>query len=105
MPKQFYFENEDADRCYLEEHFQQQMQDEGLTEITVLEAHKSTEKEYIYCACIGECGESSECGKECDCYEPRNGKNGCCRHRRTLYEHGKEVTLYLKPNRKKNGHN
>ena len=28
MKKQYYFENEDADHCYLEEHFQQQMEDE-----------------------------------------------------------------------------
>lgn len=101
MKKQFYFENEDADHCYLEEYFQQQMDDEGLTEMTVLEAHKSKDKEYIYCTDIGECGEAKECGKECTSYEPRNGKNGCCRHRRTIYEHGGEVTLTFNPNRKK----
>lgn len=96
MKKQYFFENEDAEHCYQEDHFQNQMQKDGLTEITVLEANKSTDKQYIYCVSIDECGEASGCGKECDDYEPRNGKNGCCRHRRAIYEHGDEVTLYKK---------
>jgi len=94
--KKLYFENEDAENCYSEEYFQDKMKEEGLEELTVLEANKSKEKEYIYCTAIDSCGESSNCGKECEDYEPRNGKNGCCRHRRTIYEYGEEVTLKLK---------
>lgn len=94
--KKLFFENEDAENCYPEAYFQQKMKDEELTELTVLEANKSKEKEYIYCTSIGECGESSSCGKECEDYEPRNAKNGCCKHRRAIYEHGEEVTLKRK---------
>lgn len=94
--KKLYFLNEDADHCYSEDYFQDEMKTNGLTEITVIEAEKSRSKEYIYCASVGECGESSECGNKCEEYEPRNGKNGGCRHRRAMYEHGDEAIIKLK---------
>lgn len=103
--KKLYFENEDAENCYPEAWFQQKMKEEELEEITVLEANKSKEKEYIYCTAIDSCGESSGCGKQCEDYEPRNGKNGCCKHRRTMYEHGEEVMLIAKKQRCKCGGN
>jgi tagatose-1,6-bisphosphate aldolase non-catalytic subunit AgaZ/GatZ len=96
--KKYFFENEDSENCYTGAYFQHKMKEEEITELTVLEAIKSKEKQYIYCTEVDTCGEASECGKQCEAYEPRNGKNGCCKHRRAIYEHGKEVTLKLKLN-------
>ena len=99
--KKLYFENEDAENCYYEAYFQQKMKEEGLEELTVLEANKSKEKEYFYCKAVGEVGarppQGDPCGKECELYEPRNGKSGCCKSYGGIYEHGEEVTLKLKP--------
>ena len=96
--EKYYFENEDATECYTEEYFQDTMRLEELTEISVLEAipAKIKTSEYIYCKEIGEVGEKSECGKNCPYYEPRNGKNGMCKHRGKLFEHGGDVILKLK---------
>lgn len=96
MKRKLYFLNEDAENCYTEAYFQKMMVEEGLDEISVFTAVKSPEKEYIYCRAVDACGESGECGKSCSDYEPRNGKNGCCRHRSAIYEWGEEVTLKRK---------
>lgn len=96
MKKQYYFENEDEEHCYTESYFQQKMKDDGVTEISVFVAIKSKDKEYIYCKEFQSCGESSECGKECDRYKPKNGKSRCCTHRGSIYEFGDEVILKLK---------
>lgn len=89
-----YFENEDAENCFTEDYFQDKMVEYHVDEMVVLEAVPSNEKEFIYCVEYGEVGEASECGRElCEKYKPRNGKNGCCRFRRTMYEHGEEVVL------------
>jgi len=46
---------------------------------------------------MGTAGDKSECCKsQCDYYTPRNGKNGICEFRGTLYDHGGEVILKLK---------
>ena len=40
-------------------------------------------------------GKTTLC-KQCNDYEPRNGKSGCCRfYTTTLYIHGKKITLKL----------
>lgn len=96
--EKYYFENEDAENCWTEEYFQDQMRVNELTEISVLEAIpvKIKISEYIYCKEIGEVGEKRECGKEYPYYKPRNGKNGMCKHRGKLFEHGDDVILKLK---------
>lgn len=102
MKKKFYFENVDADHAYTEEYFRELMVADGMEEMTVLEAIKSKDKDYIYCKAIGECGEAKNCGKDCEDYEPRNGKNGCCRHRGMMMEHGDEVILRVKKHEMQN---
>jgi hypothetical protein len=94
----YYFENEDSEGCYSETHFQQQMKDEGLTEVTVLKAVPDgyTECGYIWCKKIGATGEKGECGRSCEYYAPRNGESGMCRHQGRFYEHGEEIILKLK---------
>jgi hypothetical protein len=97
MKNQLYFENEDDERCYTEDHFQQLMKDEGLTEIEVFKAVPEYKTEYFFCQVEKEIGEVGEgCGKVCGDYEPRNGKNGRCRHSHHLYTWGDKITLKLK---------
>ena len=98
MKKKYYFENEDAEHCYTEEYFQDTMRFDEITEMTVLEAipAKISKSEFIYCKENETVGEKSECGRNCPYYEPRNGKNGMCKHRGKLYEHGDEVKLFRK---------
>jgi len=92
-----YFENEDAENCYPESYFQDEMRDNGLTEMTVIEAipMKSSETEYIYCEEVGDCGDKGECGRACDYYVPRNGKSGMCKYQGRLNEFGEKVVLKL----------
>lgn len=44
--------------------------------------------DFFYCPKIGEVGltSESECGKVCEFYKPRNGKNGRCVHHKNCYE-------------------
>ena len=94
----YYFENEDSDHCYTEEYFQDKMKEDELIEISVMEAVpvKISISEYIYCKEYGEVGERSVCGKECRYYTPRNRKNGMCKHRGRLFDHGEEIILKVK---------
>lgn len=94
-----YFENEDACFAYSEDYFKDQMRDEGLTEMTVLEAipMKSSEIGYMWCKKSQSAGVKGECGRECLDYEPRNGKSGMCKNQGRFFMHGDEVTLKLQP--------
>jgi len=90
-----YFENEDAELCYPESYFQDEMRNNGLTEMMVLEAipMKSSETDYMWCKENEATGKKGECGRICDDYEPRNGINGICKHQGRLFEHGNEFIL------------
>ena len=90
-----YFETVDAKLCYPESYFQDEMRDNGLTEMTVLEAipMKSSETDYMWCKENEAAGEKGECGRFCDAYEPRNGKSGMCKHQGRLNDFGEEVIL------------
>jgi hypothetical protein len=94
--KKLYFKDEDSEHCYPEDHFQDVMRFSRLTKIKVFEAVKSKDKNFIYCKEAQTCGEASECGKDCEDYTPKNGKNGCCKNRGTMYDFGSEVELFLK---------
>ncbi|RKD96761.1 hypothetical protein [Marinifilum flexuosum] len=99
MKKQYYFASIGAEYCYTKEYFIERMKQEGLEEIEVYKAVPDTEKGIFWCKAIQECGvdSSSSCGtKNCEDYEPRNGKNGCCKHYSTrVYRWGEAVKLTL----------
>lgn len=99
--KKFYFRHNDSEVCYLENHFQEIMHDEDLNELEVFEAIPAVIgggvfwcKEHLFC------GDDSRdtCGRfNCDQYEPRNGKNGRCRHHDIwLFEYGNKIILHRK---------
>ena len=96
MKNKFYFKNEDAELCYSKEHFIEGMEDEGITEMEVLEANPDSKSDYFWCKEHGFCGDDTRetCGSECKEYAPRNGKSGCCKHHtKKLYFHGEKVIL------------
>jgi hypothetical protein len=96
-----YFEFEDSDFCYTLEYFNDKMLDEGLTEIEVFEAEREVGSSFFWCRHHSvACEKNSDtCGVDnCADYEPRNGKNGICRHNGYCYTPIKKVTLKLYKN-------
>lgn len=100
MSKKLYFLEVDAEICYSEQHFQDIMAEEKLTEIEVFKAVLIKSKGVFWCSEYSFCGDntSENCGKQnCDEYEPRNGKNGRCRfHSTELYTAVDKIILKLK---------
>ena len=82
----YFFQNEDDEHCFTKNHFIELMKETGEKEMNVFVAKPLTDDQYFFCKAVGECGERGHCGKECDDYEPRNGKSGCCKHFGKLYE-------------------
>ena len=83
----YYFKYPDSENCYTKQHFIQEMKDRGITELEVYPAKIMYGLGYFYCQEFGESGESGEgCGKDCESYKPRNGKNGRCVHHSCCYE-------------------
>jgi hypothetical protein len=96
--KRLYFENENSEICYLEEHFMDIMRCDGVYEMTVMTAIPDKTSGVFWCSMHCFCGDDSKdtCGKQCKQYAPRNGKNGCCKHyTTTVYLHGENVILKL----------
>lgn len=94
MKEQFYFRNEDAEHAYPLSHFIEKAKEEGLKEITIIEAIPDNDnKDYIYCKLAGEVGDRSECCKnQCDSYKSKSGK-GVCVHRGRLCGFGEEQKI------------
>ena len=70
------------------------MKENGVQELTVFEAKMETKTKYFFCSEVGEIGETGEsCGKYCESYHPRNGKNGRCRYSKNLYEQTDKAKL------------
>ena len=86
MPK-FYFSELNEEKCYTRKSMLDWMEGEGMVELKVYPAIMMTGENFFYCTVHEFCGESGEgCGKECEEYEPRNGKNGRCRYSNNCYE-------------------
>jgi len=70
---------------------------EGLTEIRLLEAVPEKVSGMFWCKAVDAVGEDGECGRQCQHYDPRNGKSGICKEKSILYTHGKEVVFTFTP--------
>jgi hypothetical protein len=91
-----YFSEFEEDYAYTKEDILEQMKERGLDEVEVSQAERELKSEYFFCKAAGEVGLKSEgCGKICPDYIPRNGKNGCCKHRGFCYTPGKEFILSI----------
>lgn len=82
-----YFRNEDDELCYpLSSHYDY-MRDNDLKTLKVFEAKQDIDSGFFYCTVHFEVGTVGEgCGKMCEKYQPRNGKNGRCKFSSHTYE-------------------
>ena len=84
-----YFSKLDDERCYTLYDIINDANNCGLDEIEVSEAKRVTGQGFFYCMkykYLVDSRETSICGKLCEDYSPRNGKNGRCRYSSYCYE-------------------
>lgn len=94
MAKYFFNATEqDPETCHTLDGWINQMKCEGIDQIKLIEAKPFYGSGYFYCQELGQVGEvvDSGCGKFCELYKPRNGKNGRCIHSHHLYTHGERT--------------
>lgn len=86
MPK-LYFRFDNEERCYpLSSHIEY-MKENNINHMEVVEAKVEYGTGFFFCHHFYEVGESNDtCGKICEAYNPRNGKNGVCTHHGNVYE-------------------
>jgi hypothetical protein len=89
--EKYYFRNEDSEMCYTLDYHIEQAQEDGLTEIELFTAVPEKIDGMIWCKAVDDCGEKGECGKQCEFYEPRNGKSGMCKNQGRFYEPDKKI--------------
>ena len=81
-----YFFQKDDENCYTLDYHLQSMAENYIKEMDVYLAERETQSDYLFCHHFQESGERGECGKHCEAYKPRNGKNGVCKHFGYTYE-------------------
>ena len=88
-----------GERCYPISFYRAEMLEYDMRELELIEAKLETGTGHFYCQEFQEVGEVGEgCGKICDKYAPRNGKNGRCRHSSNCYvKTDKRQILKIKP--------
>lgn len=76
----------DNEICYTLDIIKDMMRCQKIKQTDIIKAKRDTGEPFFYCKHFGEVGEVGEgCGKICKAYEPRNGKNGRCRHSTHTY--------------------
>lgn len=96
MKNKYYFADIiDEEFCYQKAFLIEDMKERELQEMEVFEAKRETGTDYFYCKEFQEFGSKDDggCGKICDKYSPRNGKNGICKHWGFTYERGESFIL------------
>jgi len=95
--EQFYFKSLDSDICYSKEYFIEYMKEHHLQEMEVYKAVPDLVGGGIFwCKKFKVCGGDSRetCGKQCDKYEPKNKRNGVCKHHtHWLFTHGEKIMM------------
>lgn len=95
----YYFENIGSERCYTKDYFVELMKEIGIKEMQVYPAKIITGGSLAWCFEADkpiETGRACGCGKECEFYKPRNGKNGRCRFSKNCYEPEEKPILIKK---------
>lgn len=89
MKTKLYFPDDDHTECAPLERYIAAMKEFEIEEIVLYPAKRDLSGPGFFCQKyneVGERGKDSGCGKLCDGYAPRNGKNGICKHWRHCYE-------------------
>jgi hypothetical protein len=84
--KKYYFAEDEPEVCYTLEDHRESMEINDLEELKLFEAKTQKVDGFMWCRAIDDVGETGECGKQCEHYEPKNGKSGMCRNQGKLYE-------------------
>jgi len=94
-PAKMYFRNEDSEFCHQIDYFQSDMEENGLTEMEVFVAVPDKDKHHFWCSAVDEVclTEDNLCGKQCEDYDPCNGKSGKCQFKTHCFTHGKKVII------------
>lgn len=96
MKAKLYFSDKDGDFCCGLEDIQNELRFEPGDKMEIWEAVKDVNREHRWCAeaCEPILKGDGSCGKDCPWYDPRNGKNGCCKALRSCYVPGRKFILY-----------
>lgn len=89
----YYFEEEEAERCYEIETIKDRMRFDDIKERKVFEAVRELNADAFWCKIECDVGEKGHCGRDCKDYKPRNGKNGNCKHNGPVYCPGNEILI------------
>ena len=92
----YYFRSTESEMCYSLEYHLVDAKDEGLKEIELFEAMPEKIDGMFFCRAVGEITEAPFCGKQCDDYEPKNGKSGMCKHKSNFWVPGEKKTFKVK---------
>lgn len=84
----YYFKKGDEEFCYTKKYWLAYMDENNIKSLVLIEAKRETNVDHFYCKEFMEVGLKSDggCGKLCDAYKPRNGKNGRCVNSGYCYE-------------------
>lgn len=89
--QKLYFKSKEDTWCSPLEDFINEAKNDGLIEITLIEAIPVDSNSGIWCKYVGEYTEKHDCRKSvCQYYESKSGR-GTCAHRGQLYNHGDKV--------------
>lgn len=92
----FYFREADDEMCYTLEYHLANAKDEGLEEIELFEAIPEKDHEMFWCRAVEEITGNGYCGRQCEEYEPKNGKSGMCKHKGKTYTIGEKKLFKVK---------
>jgi hypothetical protein len=100
MSAPLYFNGIDAEECHPAWWHLADMIAKGEAERTLFKAVQVPTSIVFWCrefdAVCGVGPEHKPCGRSCDGYEPRNGKNGRCKSHAHCYEPDEKQTIVLK---------
>ena len=84
----YYFADWDEEKCYTIDTHLDYMQENNITKMVIYEAKAEFGLGFFYCKEYMDVYEQDgmTCGKHCEKYKPRNGKNGRCVHNGYCYE-------------------
>lgn len=95
-----YFNFNHSDYCHSLSYWKQYLIDEQIKELELEEAERDLGSGVFFCTkhlAVGQTSDSG-CGKICDDYSPRNGKNGRCKFSGYCYDTNDNKITIKNPN-------
>jgi hypothetical protein len=88
--KYFFQQNVEAENCYTLDFYREMLIEMGLKVVLLVEAIREYHTDYFWCSEFRDVylKDDSDCGKICESYKPRNGKNGRCKFSENCFTEG-----------------